>query len=93
MASFRIECVVRDSNLKRITHVGIAGIENRIFPISQIIHWINREIHTFYTLEEGHMARVFVRHTWWGSFLATSPDAILEDNLGYLPECDCSPSV
>ena len=87
MASFRITCKSWDPTLKRITHVGIEGINGRLFTEDQIVHWIHRRIHTFYTLEEGHMATVIPKPIWWGYYLSTSPDGVLEDNLGYLPEC------
>lgn len=85
MAEFQITCVVRDSHA-RITHVGIG---NEIYEVSTVVNWIRTRQHSFHTFRNGYWAAVYARfhyvHARW--FLTTHPDGILEDNLGFLPEC------
>lgn len=85
MAEFEIHCVVRDRH-RVITAVGIG---NDQYSVSTVAGWINNKTHSFHTFRNGHRATVYARfhyvHSRW--FLTTEPDGILEDNLGFLPEC------
>jgi hypothetical protein len=84
MAEFEIRCVVRGRN-GIITHIGTG---NELFSVEEVVMWIRQKIHSFHTFQDGYMARVYPRNNYWGTwYLSTSPDGILEDNLGYLPEC------
>ncbi|MGH2613449.1 MAG: DUF3892 domain-containing protein [Rhabdochlamydiaceae bacterium] len=84
MAEFRITCIVREHGI--IAYVGING--NR-YPVLTVANWILNTPDAFYTHEAGYTALVYARRNHWTGrwFLTTQPDGILEDNLGFLPEC------
>lgn len=83
MGEYRISCVIKEHGI--ITSVGING---RTHPIMDVVNWIVNREHTFFTFEGGHIATVYAKHNYWGRwFLTTQPDGVLEDNLGFLPEC------
>lgn len=83
MPEFRITCIRREHG--RIAYVGIDG---DLYPIFTIIDRILNTDDEFYTFEDGHRAGVIIKRYYWGDqCLSTIPDGIIEDNLGFLPEC------
>ncbi|MCK5017736.1 MAG: DUF3892 domain-containing protein [Candidatus Peribacteraceae bacterium] len=87
MGNYRITCIVHDDK-KVIIKVGIEN-ENARYLVKEIVDWINRNEHTFYTLERGVKASVYAKqHSTSGRwFLTTKPDDSNENNLDFLPQC------
>lgn len=83
MSEYQITRIVHDEH-EVITDVEIAG---KLFPVKQVVDWINGKVYTFFTLVGGHRANVYakmhpVSRRW---FLTTDPDGIDENNLDNLP--------
>ena len=85
MGRYRITCIVHDEN-NVITEIGIG---DQRFTVNQIIDYVRRKVHSYYTKANGYEAEVYSRQrsdtgTW---YLTTSPDGVAPNNLDSLPEC------
>jgi len=88
MADVQLTCIRKphpQSPHEHITHVGNAqGVWTR----EQVIQWIDRHEHTFYTLVGGKRANVGVAWEAGKSpYLRTHADGYWNDNLLALPQC------
>lgn len=88
MADYEITCISRDGPDpdRRIDAVGFAG---NIYPIDQVIGFIQRREHRFWVRSTPDSVWVGVRqHPTSGRYyLATEPDGKPLNNLASLPEC------
>ena len=87
MADLQITCinkVNRDSAHDGITHV---GANNWKWTRSEVIAFIEKRIHTFYTKVNNKRADVRVVNGSNGKYLRTYADGNYNDNLLALPEC------
>ena len=89
MADVRIICIRkphRDSPHEHITHVGSGAT---VWTREDVIGWIDRAEHTFYTLDStGKRASVaVVRESGKQPYLRTHADGSWNNNLLALPTC------
>jgi hypothetical protein len=89
MADVQLTCIRKphpQSAHEHITHVGRNG---EIWTREQVIAWIDRNEHTFYTLDaHGRRANVgVVRMAGKHPFLQTHADGHWNNNLLSLPQC------
>ena len=89
MATFKITCISRDGPDPDY-RIDAAGFSGNVYPIDQIVRWIQNNDHQFYVSDDrGDSIWVGVRqHPTSGRFyLATEPDGNPLNNLKSLPEC------
>jgi hypothetical protein len=87
MADLQITCinkVNRDSSHEGITHL---GANNLRWTRSEVIAFIEKGTHTFYTMVNNKRANVRVVDGSYGKYLRTYADDDYNDNLLALPEC------
>lgn len=89
MADVRLTCIRKpnpQSSHEYITHVGSNG---QVWTREQVIAWIDRKEHSFYTLDAfGNRANVgVVREAGKHPYLRTYADGRWNNNLLSLPQC------
>lgn len=93
MTDYRIDRVRKPDRFsphERITHVSGPTPEGGRWknPVDDVVGWIERNQHRFYTSEGQASAWVGVRTSAAGDkFLQTYSDGVWRDNLLALPEC------
>jgi hypothetical protein len=87
VADIQLTCInkmPRDNPHEGITHVGSGSAK---WARSEVIVWIERRIHTYYTHVGGMRADVRVVIGPNGKYLRTYANGIWNDNLLALPDC------
>jgi hypothetical protein len=85
MGDFLITCITKD-RYGDISHVGLSSGE--YITVGSVIHYIDNNVHNFYTNIYNERAEVYAKSTSEGSrFITTNRDGKLPNNLDDLRLC------
>jgi len=88
MADVQITCIRKPHPLGRHEHITHVGSGGQIWTREQVIAWIDRKEHSFYTSVGGKRANIGVRREQGkASYLQTHADGYWNDNLLALAQC------
>jgi hypothetical protein len=90
MAEYRVDCITRpdrNSPNQRIRRLGGQWPNAWNDSEENVIGFINRREHNFFTLVNGARAEVIVGVRDGRYYLKTTADTYLRDNLFHLPDC------
>ena len=79
----------RQDGIDADRRVDAVMVNNQVYPIDQIINWIETGVHTFWVKVKDRQVPVFVRQHLFGhrKYLTTQADSFSPNNLLNLPPC------